>query len=102
MKKNQEKLRRLMYLESKNGFIDGERARIGWVTFSKSGRSLYYRDRHLFMAQGVQGNFLDIETREEFWVSGVKKQGSNCHPCERRFNVVIDQDAKEEYEFMRK
>lgn len=94
---NQGKLRRVMYVENKHGLIDGERARIGWVSFSKSGRSLYYRGRLLAVGQGIRGNFLDIETREEFWVSGIKKQGSNRHLAEGKFHVLIDEDAKAEY-----
>jgi hypothetical protein len=35
--------KRLMYVESKAGLIDGAQARIGWVTFSRSGRIVRYR-----------------------------------------------------------
>jgi len=31
---------RVMYIENKDGDIDGVAARIDWVTFSKSGRSV--------------------------------------------------------------
>ncbi len=94
--------RRLMYVENKDGLIDGERARIGWVTFSKSGRSVRYRGRTLgaIGGRGVAGNFMDEESREEFWVSGVKVRGSNTHSCEgSRF--VVDEDAAAEYEKLR-
>jgi hypothetical protein len=30
--------RRVMYIENKQGLVDGERARIGWVELSKTGR----------------------------------------------------------------
>jgi hypothetical protein len=36
---------RIMYIEQKDDGINGP-ARIGRVTFSKSGRSLYYRSQH--------------------------------------------------------
>jgi hypothetical protein len=39
--------RRIMYVENKDGDLDGVRARIGWVTFSKTGLSVRYRGRTL-------------------------------------------------------
>ena len=44
--------RRVMYVENKNGDIDGAVARIGWVEFSKSGLTVYYRGRTLKRAKG--------------------------------------------------
>ena len=44
--------RRLMYVENKDGEIDSAVARIGWVEFSKSGRTIYYRGRTLKRAKG--------------------------------------------------
>ena len=35
--------RRAMFIENKDGDIDGAGARVDWVEFSKSGLSLYYR-----------------------------------------------------------
>jgi len=91
--------RRVMYVENKNGSIDGIDARIGWVTFSKSGRSVYYRGKTLKRAKGggISGNHFDEETGEEYWVSGIKKRGSNAHWAESA-SIVVDDDAKEEYE----
>ena len=94
---------RLMYIENKDGDIDGADARIGWVTFSKSGRSIYYRGRTLRRSPGggVSGNFFDADSGEEFWVSGVKSRGSNQHPQERRCTVQVDDDAIEAYQRVR-
>lgn len=86
-----------MYVENKEGLIDGAEARIGWVTFSKTGKTVYYRGRSLVMGSGISGNFLDEETREEYWVSGVKKRGSNAHPAGRGVKIEIDADAMDEY-----
>ncbi|MEX6633723.1 hypothetical protein [Hyphococcus lacteus] len=87
---------RVMCVENKNGDIDGMAARIGWVTFSKTGKSVYYRGRTLAKANGVAGNFMDVDSREEYWISGVKKRGSNVHWAES-VEVLIDDDAHEEY-----
>jgi hypothetical protein len=87
-----------MYVENKDGTIDGVAARIGWVEFSKSGSSVYYRGKVLKKAKGggVAGNFYDEETGEEYWVSGIKKRGSNTHFAES-ISVEVDPDAVEEH-----
>ena len=102
MKRNQMnrgETRRLMYVESKAGDIDGHRARIGWVTFSKSGLTIYYRGRSFTRAKGggISGNYLEAQTGDEYWISGLKARGENTHPSERRFGVQIDDDAIESY-----
>jgi hypothetical protein len=101
MKKNQLTqglARRVMYVENKDGEIDGIPGRIGWVTFSKTGLSVYYRGRTLRRSKGrpVNGNFYDAETKETYWVSGIKKRGSNQHWAES-IKVQVDDDAREEY-----
>ena len=94
--------RRVMYLENKDGLIDGARARVGWVTFSKSGRTVYYGGRSLkaIGGAGVRGNFVDEQSREEYWISGIKGRGSNTHHAEPAA-VVIDDNAREEDERIR-
>ncbi|WP_426687212.1 hypothetical protein [Rhodanobacter ginsengiterrae] len=91
--------RRLMYVENKDGDIDGAAARIGWVTFSKTGKSVKYRGLCLqrLKGQGSSGNYFDVASGQEYWVSGVKRRGSNAHPHERVL-VVVDSDAVEAYE----
>lgn len=101
MRKNQlnrGETKRVMYVENKDGDIDGVNGRIGWVTFSQSGRSVYYRGRTFKRSggQGIRGNFYDEATGEEYWVSGVKKRGLNQHWAEP-IDVEIDSDAVEEY-----
>ena len=95
---NQGQLCKVMYIENKDGNIDGVEGRIGWVTFSQSGKSVYYRGRTLKRAigGGIRGNFYDENTGEEYWVSGIKVRGSNQHWAEP-INVRIDDDALEEY-----
>jgi hypothetical protein len=90
--------RRVMYVENKDGDIDGVRARIGWVTFSKTGLSVHYRGRTLVRSKGggIRGNFFDETTGEEYWVSGVKTRGSNAHWAESA-SVQVDDDARKEY-----
>ena len=93
--------RRVMYVENKQGLIDGSKARIGWVSFSKTGQTVYYRGRTLQKGSGVRGNFFDMESGEEYWVSGVKRRGSNAHPAESAISIEVDADALEEYRAIR-
>ena len=87
---------RLMYLENKQG--NGDIARIGWVTFSRTARTIYYRGRSFIRMKGggISGNYLCEQSGEEFWISGIKKKGSNVHWAEK-IDVVIDDDALDEY-----
>ena len=93
--------RRVMYVESKGGLIDGMKGRIGWVSFSKTGQTIYYRGLTLQKGSGISGNFFDVESGEEYWVSGVKRRGSNAHPAERGVSIEVDSDALQEYQSMR-
>ena len=85
---------RIMYIESKADGISGP-ARIGRVTFSKSGRSYHYNGRlYKKMKGGFKANCFDSETGKEYWISGCKKNGKD-----RLYSgtVDIDDDVREEY-----
>ena len=90
--------RRLMCVENKSGDIDGVAARIGWVSFSNSGKSVLYRNRELCRIKGggIRGNYVDAATGDEYWVSGVKTRGSNTHWAEST-QFQVDDDAADEY-----
>ena len=86
---------RIMYIEFKGDGISGP-ARIGRVTFSKSGRTIYYRGKQFqsLGGRGFKSNYFDVETGEEYWISGPKKNGTD-----RLYggSVEIDEDVREEY-----
>ena len=83
-----------MYIEQKDDGIHGP-ARIGRVTFSKSGRSLYYRGQHFRpLGGGFKANYFDVESGVEYWISGCKKRGGDrLYPG----SIEIDADVREEY-----
>jgi hypothetical protein len=84
-----------MYIECKGGDIVGP-ARIGRVTFSKTGKSLYYRG-HSFSTlngYGFKTNYVNGDTGEEYWISGCKKNGTDALYST---TVEIDEDVREEY-----
>jgi hypothetical protein len=91
--------RQIRYVELKTGYGDSGPASISWVTFSKTWQTVYYRDRVLrrIPGGGISGNHRDVETGEEYWVSGVKRDGKDRHWAGSG-PVEIDEDAREEYD----
>lgn len=88
---------RIMYLEDKSGGLTGP-ARIGRVTFSKTGATLYYRGRAFrsLKGAGFKANYYDIETGAEFWISGPRRDGAdNLYGGAQP--VVVDPDVAQEY-----
>lgn len=83
-----------MYIENKE---TGE-ARIGRVSFSRTYNTVYYGDKVLKRAGSwkIKGNFFDVSTGEEYWVSGPKKRGGDAHWAEK-VTVSIDEAVAEEY-----
>ena len=67
----------LRYLELKSGYDEDGPAWIARVVASRSGRAIYFAGRMLraIGGRGVTGNHIDPVSGEEFWVSGVKKDG---------------------------
>ncbi|MEM7633425.1 MAG: 1-deoxy-D-xylulose-5-phosphate synthase [Pseudomonadota bacterium] len=90
--------RRIMYMEQKSGFSDNGPARIGWVSYSKTGRTIYYGGKSFQVATGggISGNYFDVETGEEYWISGPKKNRQDRHWAGGG-PVEIDEDARSAY-----
>lgn len=85
---------RIMWIERKDGLAGP--ARIGRVTFSKSRRSIHYRGKtfHTLAGRGFKANYADVETGEEYWISGCHKDGRDALYST---DVEIDEDARAEY-----
>ena len=88
-----------MYVELKTGYNDNGPAWIGRVSFSKTGRTIYYRGKSLrrIPGGGISANYRDVETDEQYWISGVKKNREDRHWAGAG-PVVIDEDVRAEYE----
>ena len=87
---------RVMYMERKgeSGLVGP--ARIGRVTFTRTGRSLRYGGR-LFQSlkgQGFKANYVDVETGDRYWISGCKRDGRDALYST---TVEIDDDVALEY-----
>ena len=71
----------IKYIELKSGFSDNGNAWIGLVSFSKSGKTIYF-DGKAFQSlngTGINGNYFDLENGDEYWISGVKKDMTDRH-----------------------
>ena len=85
---------RIMYIEQGGG--SGGAGRIGRVTLSKTARTIHYRGRALAALNGggYKASHYDEEAREEYWISGPRKDGQDTlYPGV----VEIDEDVREEY-----
>ncbi|MDO4600239.1 MAG: mannose-1-phosphate guanylyltransferase [[Ruminococcus] gnavus] len=86
----------LMYIELKTGYSDDGPAWIGYVKTSKTKRTIYFNDHAFQKSISNYSNYIDIESGEEYWISGLKKKESNRH-WEGRGKVMIDHKAVNEY-----
>ncbi|MES2489338.1 MAG: 1-deoxy-D-xylulose-5-phosphate synthase [Pseudomonadota bacterium] len=88
-------MRRIMYVEIKDGGGVSGDGRIGWVEISRSGRSYVYAGKRFNKTKsGFKYNCIEHETGAHCWISGPKKKGGD-HLYGRR--IDIDEDARVEY-----
>lgn len=88
---------KIMYIENKSAGHSGS-AWIGYAEFSKSGQTVYFDNKSLkkLKTTGISGNHFDIETGEEYWISGVKKNGEDRHWAGGG-KIMLDKDCITEY-----
>lgn len=73
-------------------------ARIGRVRTSKTGETLYY-DGKTFQSlkgAGFKANYVEVDTGDEYWISGCRKDGAD-RLYDEADPVYIDDDVREEY-----
>ena len=86
----------IKYIELKTGYNDNGPAWIGKVKISRSGNTIYFNDHAFEKCNGISGNFIDIETGDEYWISGIKKNGENRHWAGSD-KIIIDSKIISEY-----
>jgi hypothetical protein len=86
-----------MYIESKGSGLTGP-ARIGCVSFSKTGATIYYRGRTFrsLKGSGFKANYYEVETGEHYWISGPKKNGQDAL-YSTNAKPEVDADVHDEY-----
>ena len=87
-----------MYMELKSGFNPNGPAMIGKVKLSKARKTIYFNGKAFSRSggQGILGNYYDIETSEEYWISGAKKNEENRWK-KNNIKTYIDQTIIDEY-----
>lgn len=88
---------RIMYIEARPDGLSGP-ARIGRVTFSKSGATLQYRGRSFrsLKGGGHTSNYFEVESGDRYWISAPRKDGQDrLYPGGAP--VEIDDEVREEY-----
>lgn len=90
--------RSLKYIERCTGDNHDGESWIGYVEESKSGRTIHFNGQGFCRSTGggASGNHYDVETGEEYWISGVKKRGTNQHWAGTG-RIVIETAAVAEY-----
>jgi hypothetical protein len=88
---------RIMYIEYKGDGLVGP-ARIGRVTYSKTGSTLHYGGKALqsLKGSGFKANYFDVATGEQYWISGPRKDGADALYA-TNVSTEIDEDVREEY-----
>lgn len=90
-------VRRLMFVQLKTGYdADHGPSWVCWVEFTRSWATARFHGRELRRTNGVRGNFADVATGEEFWVSGPKRDRTDTRYGPR--TTAVDEDAREAYE----
>jgi hypothetical protein len=89
---------RIMYIEDKSGGLVGP-ARIGRVTFSKTGATLTYGGRSFqsLKGDGFKANYCDVETGAHFWISGPRRDGADGLYGRITEAADVDADVADEY-----
>ena len=88
---------KLMYIESKAGGLAGP-ARIGRVTMSKTGATIYYKGQSFQTVKGTsfKAHYRDSATGDDYWITTPRQDGAD-RAHKSHLPVEIDEDAREEY-----
>lgn len=86
----------IKYIELKTGYNDNGPAWIGRAKISRSGNTVYFNNHAFEKCNGISGNFIDIESGDEYWISSVKKNGEDRHWAGSG-KIIIDSKIIPEY-----
>jgi len=88
---------RIMYIERKAGALNGP-ARIGRVTFNRTGRTIFYGALvfRRIVGGGFKSNYIEEGSGDDYWISGCKRR-SGDRLYLSNVPVEIDEDVRLEY-----
>ncbi len=89
---------RLMFVQLKTGYdIDRGPCWISTVRFNRSWKTAYWHGKALRRWPGMyDANFYDVETNEQYWISGPHRDGADTRYS--RVQPIIDEDTRSAYE----
>lgn len=86
----------IVYVEIETGANHDGKARIGKCFFSKTGQTIYFNGNVYKKGKGFSSNYYDIETDTGYWISGVKKDGTDRHKFGKGI-IEIDKSVVDDY-----
>jgi hypothetical protein len=86
----------IVYVEIETGANHDGKAQIGKCFFSKTGQTIYFNGSVYQKGKGFSSNYFDIETGNGYWISGVKKNGTDRHKFGKGI-IEIDESIIDEY-----
>ncbi|MCJ1714376.1 hypothetical protein [Curtobacterium sp. VKM Ac-2922] len=88
---------RIMYVQLKTGHdLDAGPAWITRVRFTKSWKTAIFHGRTLARSAAFDANFVDVESRERYWVSGPKRDQTDARY--RHGAPIVEDDVRDEYD----
>ena len=90
----------IIYVELKTGYSDNGPAWIGNGFYNRTRKTVYFNGQVFCRSQGISSNHIDLETRDEYWISGVKKNGTDRHWAGTG-TIMIDQSVVDDYLMLR-
>jgi hypothetical protein len=90
--------RPLIYVELKTGCGDRGPAYIGFGEYSKSKKTVYFNDQAFQSCKGngIGANFYDLESQDDYWISGIKREGGDRHWAGGGI-ISVDQEALQDF-----
>lgn len=88
---------RVLFVQLKTGFdTDQGPAWISVVRFNRTWKTAYWHGKTLRRWPAMfDANFYDVETDEEYWISGPHRDGRDTRYS--RITPIVDDDAREAY-----
>jgi len=86
----------ILYVELKTGYTDNGPAWIGRGLYSKTRTTIYFNGKAFIKGNGISANYIDIETKEQYWISGVKKNQKDRHRTGSG-KIFVDKATLEDY-----
>ena len=88
---------RILLIENKSSSLNGP-ARIGRVTLSKTGATIYYKGKSFQTVKGTsfKAHYREAVSGDDYWITSPRQDGAD-RVHKSNLPVDIDEDVREEY-----